>query len=141
MDLVCNSNQQLHQKGLKVNHQTLLHRIIKPAWWLQDGHVSSQAFRPGPSDNKQMSVYDGDQATAAEAWNHYTNDPSKPDPSGVLAITCGECDQQHLPVCPDPHTFPEHVLIDFRGLSTNQMKRKSKILRDAAVGRGCQYRP
>ena len=46
-----------------------------------------QAFRPGPSDNKQMSVYDGDQITAAEAWSHYANNPSKPDPSGVLAIT------------------------------------------------------
>ena len=124
-----------------MNDQTLLHRIIKPAWWLQGGHVSSQAFRPGPSDNKQMSVYDGDQITAAEAWRHYTTDPSQPDPSGVLAITHEECDQQHLPVCPDPGTFPEHVLVDFQEFGTKQIKRKSQILRDAAEERDWQYCP
>ena len=124
-----------------MNDQTLLHRIIKPAWWLQDGHVSSQAFRPGPSDNKQMSVYDGDQITAAEAWRHYTIDPGKPDPSGVLAITHEECDQQHLPVRPDPETFPEYVLLDFQEFSTKQIKKKSQKLRDAAEERGWQYRP
>ena len=124
-----------------MNDQTLLHRIIKPSWWLQDGHVSSQAFRPGPSDNKRMSVYDGDQITAAEAWSHYTNDPSRPDPSGVLAITHEECNQQHLPVCPDPDAFPEHVLIDFQKFSAKQIKKKSQMLRDAAQERGWQYRP
>ncbi|OOV35186.1 hypothetical protein BO91_00565 [Candidatus Synechococcus spongiarum LMB bulk10E] len=124
-----------------MNDQTLLHRIIKPTWWLQDGHISSQAFRPGPSDNKQMSVYDGDQITAAKAWRHYTNDPSRSDPSGVLAITHEECDQQCLPVCPDPDTFPEHVLVDFQKFSVTQIKKKSQVLRNAAEKRGWQYRP
>ena len=37
-----------------VNEDTLLHRIIKPDWWLQHGAISSQAFRPGPNDRGQL---------------------------------------------------------------------------------------
>ncbi len=121
--------------------ETLLHRIIKPHWWLQGEDISSQAFRPGPEDDGQMSVYDGDQITAEAAWLHYTNDPTKPAPSGVLAVTAGECRQQDLPVRPDPNTFPEHALIDFRKFGTNQTKRKSERLRNAAVDRGWQFQP
>ena len=121
--------------------ETLLHRVIKPQWWLQGRAISSQAFRPGPEDDKQMSVYDGDQITAEGAWRHYTNDPTKQAPSGVLAVTTGECGQQDLPVHPDPKTFPEHVLIDFRKFGTNQTKKKSEKLRDAALNRGWQFQP
>lgn len=124
-----------------MNDETLLHRIIKPHWWMQGQAVSSQAFRPSPEDNKQMSVYDGDQITAEDAWHHYTNDPSKSPPSGVLAVTAGECGQQNLPVRPDPGTFQEHVLIDFQKFGTNQTKKKSERLRDAAVTRGWQFQP
>ncbi len=88
-----------------------------------------------------MSVYDGDQITAAAAWRHYINDPAKPAPSGVLAITQEECRRQDLPVRPDPDTFPAHVLIDFREFGTNRTKRKSERLRDAAVNRGWQFQP
>ncbi|MXW40111.1 MAG: hypothetical protein F4Z75_02960 [Synechococcus sp. SB0668_bin_15] len=88
-----------------------------------------------------MSVYDGDQITAAEAWRQYTNDPGKPDPSRVLAITHEECGRQHLPVHPDPGTFPEHVLVDFQEFGDRQIKKKSQKLRDAAEERGWQYRP
>lgn len=121
--------------------ETLLHRVIKPQWWLQGRAISSQAFRPGPEDDRQMSVYDGDQITAEGAWRHYTNDPDKPTPSGILDVAVRECGQQCLPVHPDPHAFPEHVLIDFRKFGTNQIKRKSERLRDAAVARGWQFQP
>ena len=47
-----------------MNDETLLHRIIKPHWWLQGQEVSSQAFWPSPRDEGQLSVYDGDQITA-----------------------------------------------------------------------------
>ena len=130
-----------------MNDETLLHRIIKPHWWLQGNDVSSQAFRPGPEDDKQMSVYDGDQITAKVAWRHYTNDPSKSPPSGVMAVTTGECrfnrerKQQDLPVRPDPETFQEHVLINFRKFGASQTKKKSAKLRDAAVTRGWQFQP
>ena len=124
-----------------MNDATLLHRIIKPRWWIQDTQVSSQAFRPGPEDDKQMSVYDGDQITAEGAWHHYTGDPTKSPPSGVLAVTVAECSQQNLPAHPDPDTFQEHVLVDFQKFGTNQTKKKSERLRDAAFARGWQFQP
>ena len=50
-----------------MNNQTLLYRVISSAMWVQEGQVSSQAFRPRTSDNKLLSVYDGDQITPQEA--------------------------------------------------------------------------
>ena len=124
-----------------MNDETLLHRIIKPHWWLQGQEVSSQAFRPSPRDEGQLSVYDGDQITAEASWRHYTGDPSQPLPSGVMSVTVADCSRQALPVRPDPETFPEHVLIDFRQFGTNQIRRKSERLRDAATARGWQFQP
>ena len=46
-----------------------------------------------------------------------------------------------LPSIPDPDTFPEHVLIDFRNFGTNQIKRKSEAFRDSAIARGWLFRP
>lgn len=122
-----------------MNEATLLHRVISSKMWIQSGTVSSQAFRPRPSDNKQLSVYDGDRITPRDAWSHYTRDDRSP-PLGVLAVTVLECISQDLPVLHDPQTFPEHVLIDFSKLGTNQIKRRSALLRDLAVARGWQFR-
>ena len=124
-----------------MNDETLLHRVIKPNWYLQNGVVSSQAFRPNPWEDKQISVYDGDQITAEASWTHYIRNPDLPVPIGVLSITVKECVEQSLPARPDPDTFPEHVLIDFREFGTNQIKKKSELLRDAAVERDWQYKP
>lgn len=121
-----------------MNNQTLLYRVIGSAMWVQEGQVSSQAFRPRTSDNKRLSVYDGDQITPQRACAHYTRDPSSP-PIGVLAVTRSECTAQGLPVVADPQAFAEHVLIDFSQFGINQIKRKSALLRDAAVARGWQY--
>lgn len=122
-----------------MNAETLLHRVISSRMWVQSGTVSSQAFRPRPGDNKQLSVYDGDQITPQDAWFHYTRDDQRP-PLGVLAVTVLECSAQELPVLPDPQAFPEHVLIDFSKFGANQVKRKSSSLRDLAVARGWQFR-
>ena len=124
-----------------MNPDTLLHRIIKPDWWIQADLVSCQAFRPAPQDGNLLSVYDGDQIAPEAAYNHYAGDPDKPSPSGVLSVTVEECEFQHLPVIPDPITFPEHVLIDFRNSSRNQIRGKSAALRDAAAVRGWLFRP
>lgn len=124
-----------------MNDSTLLHRVIKPDWLLQDGRVSSQAFRPTKSDEGLLSVYDGDKISAEESHVHYIKDPSKPVPIGVLAVSVQDCVETDLPVRPDPETFPEHVLIDFRKFGTNQIKRKSRKLCSVAMDRGWQFRP
>ena len=122
-----------------MNDGTLLYRVISTAMWLQSGHVSSQAFRPRPSDRKLLSVYAGDLITPREAWRHYTKDYDNP-PVGVLAVSVAECSARSLSVRADPAPFPEHVVIDFGPFGTNEIKRKSASLRDAATARGWMYR-
>ena len=117
-----------------MNDYTLLYRVVN-ANYVQDGAVSSQAFRPRPIDRKRLSAYDGDQISPEDAYWHYTRNPSEP-PFGVLAVTVSECYTEKLPVHPDPAPFPEHVLIDFTEFGTNQLKRKSENLRDKALARG-----
>ena len=123
-----------------MNDETLLHRVVKPRWLVQNGVVSSQAFRPESQDERRMSVYDGEQITAEGAWHHYARDPNKLRPPGVLSVTVAEFTDEELPVCPDPGTFPSHVLIDYTKLGTSQIKKKSAKLRDIAVARGWQYK-
>lgn len=118
---------------------TLLHRQIHPSW-VQEGRVSSQAFKPTSKDEHRLSVYDGDQIDAEAAWRHYVNDLSNSS-IGVLAVTVGECEILELTVAPDPEAFPEHVSIDFRGLTNRQMVKKAKTLNSCAQSRGWQYRP
>ena len=43
-----------------MNDYTLLYRVVNSNY-VQDGKVSSQAFRPRPRDRKRLSVYDGDR--------------------------------------------------------------------------------
>jgi hypothetical protein len=104
---------------------------------VQQGHITSQVFRPTPKDEWQLSVYDGDQITAERSWHHFTS--SGHNSAGVMAVTVEECSSQELKVEADPATFPEHVLIDFRDLAENQIRRKAKHLKAAAEARGWQY--
>ena len=52
-----------------MNNETLLLRQIHPSF-IQAGHITSQAFRPTPKDQNKLSVYDGDQISAEDAWQH-----------------------------------------------------------------------
>lgn len=122
-----------------MNANTLLYRQVHPSW-IQNGRITSQAFRPTPKDEKRLSVYDGDQITAEAAWQHYTNGLGHTS-AGVLAVTVEECDNLELPVVPDPATFQEHTLIDFSAFSRSQIETKAKILRANADLRGWQYDP
>ena len=124
-----------------MNNSTLLYRVIKSEWWTQLDGPSSQAFRPSSRDNKLLSVYDGDQISAHDAFNHYAKDANKHQPVGVLAVTVQECTNEDLPAIPDQNTFPEHVLIDFRQFGSNRIKTKARRLRNMAQNRGWLYRP
>lgn len=115
----------------------LLHRQINPSF-VQQGRVTSQAFRPTPKDRSCLSVYDGDLIVPEACWQHYTEELGHGS-VGVLSVTVGECQEQELPVRSDPIPFPEHALIDFSGLPTNRVKAKAKLLLARAVARGWQY--
>jgi len=117
--------------------ETWLLRQVHPAF-IQADRVTSQVFRPTPKDQQLLSVYDGELITPEAAYHHFI---SRPDckSAGVLAVTCDECADQHLPVRPDPEPFPEHVVIDFTGLSNNQCEKKGKRLCAMAIQRGWLY--
>ncbi len=117
---------------------TLLLRQVNPGW-IREGRVTSQAFKPTAKDQGKLSVYDGDQMTAQQAYCHYTHKLGLTS-VGVMALTVAECGKQELPVTPDPEPFPEHVVIDFRDCSNADIKTKAKYLTRAAVLRGWQYR-
>jgi len=120
-----------------MNSDTLLLRQIHPSF-IQDGKVTSQAFRPTPKDEKKLSVYDGDQINAIDAWNHFTTTLILKS-NGVQAITVDECTQCNLSILPDPNTFPEHCLIDYSSYNENEIKKKAKFLKSRAENRGWLY--
>lgn len=119
--------------------ETLLLRQIHPAF-VDNGQVSSQAFRPTPKDEQQLSVYDGDMILPPASWDHYTS-VLRCQSAGVMAVTVAECEELKLPARPDPTPFPEHAVIDFVGLSKGQTESKGKKLRDRAVAKGWLFGP
>jgi hypothetical protein len=116
---------------------TLLLRQIHPSF-VQAGRVTSQAFRPTPKDEGQLSVYDRDQITPEAAWDHFTTTLACAS-VGSLAVTVDECAAEQLTARPDPEPFREHVVIDFRALSDNQAEKKGKKLKAKAEARGWQH--
>ena len=116
---------------------TLLFRQVHPSW-VQSGRPTSQAFRPTPKDNGQLSAYDGDLIAPAESWLHFTND-LKQMSAGVLAVTVGEFKIESLPATSDPDTFPSHVLVDYTAHGPGRIEKKSKRLRSIAEKRGWQH--
>ena len=126
-----------------MNSDTLLYRMVSPSF-MKDGLVISPAFKPTRKDNGRLSVYDGDQISAREAYEHYTSPPPGLGQRavGALAITVAECESLNLAVSSDPLPgFPEHAAIDFTGLSGNRSKLTAGELNDFANARGWQYRP
>ncbi|NCD35144.1 MAG: hypothetical protein EOL87_17230 [Spartobacteria bacterium] len=120
-----------------MNDSTLLHRQVNPAW-IQNGRVTSQAFKPTPKDKKQLSVYNGDLITAEDAWKHFTAQNLRS--AGCLAVLKSECCSCKLDVLEDPETFLSHALIDFHMLESNRaIERAAKKLKLFAIKRDWTY--
>jgi hypothetical protein len=120
-----------------VTDTTMLHRQVNPSW-IQNGRVTSQAFKPTPKDAGLLSVYDGDQITAEKAWTHFTT-VLHFSSVGSYGLTVQECGQNELPVAPKPEHFPEHAVIDFTAFNGNQIEKKAKKLKACAEARGWLY--
>ena len=121
-----------------MNTNTLLYRQIHPAW-VQFDRITSQAFQPTSKDNRKLSVYDGDQIEAEDAWRHYTSALGLTS-AGTVAVTVGECRENGTQVTPDPTDFDEHALIDFATLPTSRARAVSKILTRLAQEHDWQYK-
>ena len=123
-----------------MNENTLLHRQIHPSLLRYDGNPNAQAFKPTRKDNGLLSCYDGDLITAEDSWKHYTGQLMLSS-VGAVSVTVSECLDRELPVIPDPASFPEHALIDFRGLTRREIEQKADALKNAAIARGWQFGP
>ena len=125
-----------------MNLETLLLRQINPSF-IQNGRVTSQAFRPTPKDENNLSVYDGDQITPEDSWRHFTLNPLCSS-AGVMAVSQRQCAEQGVPVVPDPDPsgvpFPEHAYLNFSDLSKREIEKKAKALSSKARERDWLYR-
>ena len=79
---------------------TLLLRQIHPSF-IQDGRVTSQAFRPTPKDEFLLSVDDGDRVSADASWQRFIANPACKS-VGVQAVSQAECAVQALTVIGSP---------------------------------------
>lgn len=114
--------------------ETLLLRQIHPNF-VQEGRVTSQAFRPTPKDENRLSVDNGDRIRAEASWARFTSDPACSS-VGVMAVSQAECFAQSLPVIEDGIPHPEHCSIDFLGFERKDVERKAKVLSRKAQERG-----
>lgn len=113
---------------------TLLLRQIHPSF-IQDGRVTSQAFRPTPKDEFLLSVDDGDRVSAEASWQRFIANPTCTS-IGVQAVSAAECTAQELPVIKDGMPHPEHCSVDYRAFDKKTIEKKSKLLRAQAETRG-----
>lgn len=118
--------------------ETLLLRQIHPSF-IQNGRVTSQAFRPTPKDEGFLSVDDGDRVSAEAAWQRFAANPACKS-VGVQAISQEECAAQELAVIEDGQPHPEHCSVDFTAFDKKAIEKKSKLLRAQAETRGWLFR-
>lgn len=123
-----------------MNSDTLLLRQVHPKFVAADGLPTYLAFRPFPKDAGKLSAYDGSRITAEAAWNHYSYVLNLKS-VGVMAVSVDQCESQQARPIPDAQPYPEHVSIDFSGLSKREVKDAAKKLAEFAMERGWQYRP
>lgn len=117
---------------------TLLLRHIHPSF-IQDGRVTSQAFRPTPKDEFLLSVDDGDRVSAEASWQRFIANPACKS-VGVQALSYSECIAQELNVIEDGNPHPEHCSVDFTVFDKKTIEKKSKLLRAQAETRGWLFR-
>lgn len=117
---------------------TLLLRQIHPSF-IQDGRVTSQAFRPTPKDEFLLSVDDGDRINAETSWQRFTATPACKS-IGVQAVSVAECAAQELPVIEDGQPHPEHCSVDFTTFDKKAIEKKAKLLRSQAETLGWLFR-
>lgn len=119
-----------------------LHRQVNPSW-VHDGRVSSQAFRPTPKDNGQLSVDRASVCTAQESFDRFVANGWSS--VGVWAVTVGETEDAGLKAFPDPDpegwTNPAHAYVHFSDLPKSQVKKKAQVLAAHAHQRGRVYAP
>lgn len=123
--------------------EELLHRQVHPAF-VQQGRAGSQAFKPTPKDEGQLSVARGALSSAEAAFDLYTTKLGL-ESAGVLSVTVAECEGVGLKAYPDPLVEPiedpAHAFVDYRSCKTSQIEKLAKRLAASARERGWQFQP
>jgi FlaG/FlaF family flagellin (archaellin) len=128
-----------------MNQHTLLLRQVHPSFVQADKissqvfNITSQVFKPTPKDKNKLSVYNGEKFTAEESHTHFTGNDVGTS-CGVVGVTCDECSKESLVCLEDNDPFDGHAMIDFTGLTNNQIEKNAKKLKASATTRGWLYR-
>jgi len=131
-------SQPKHKVAANMTPKTILLRQAHPNF-VPDGQLSSQAFFPFPKDNGHLSVYDGDQISAGEAFQHYVNVLHNQS-CGVWGVAQLEVSGLGLAAKSDAlEDFPSHASIVFADASDKECRKLAKKLRAFAVARGCLH--
>jgi len=120
-----------------MKEETLLLRQIHPQF-VQSGRVTSQAFRPTPKDESQLSADNGDMITPEAAWKRFSAEPESSS-SGVMAISNAECSQCGMKIIEDGIPYLEHCYLDFTPYGRKESDRLGKKLSTLAHSRGWLY--
>ncbi|WP_212006023.1 hypothetical protein [Chitinophaga sp. HK235] len=129
--------------------ETLLYRQVNPNWVQNGGvsnlafvasstvHVTSSVFTPTKKDENKLSVYNGDEFSPRQSFEHFTKQYNS---CGVLGVTVGEFEAEDLKCDADNKPFAGHVSVDYSICkSRGEMERKAKKMRDKAMNRGWLY--
>ena len=124
----------------------LLFRQVRPTWFDDEGHPSSQNFRPGPLDDGCLSTDRDSTTTAHAAYNLFS--AAKPagfggQSDGVWAVSLAEVHIVGLtaweaPLAPEDGepANPHHVAVEFGDLKNKPLKRAGDRLKVFAYTRG-----
>ncbi len=120
-----------------MNDMTCLYRQIHPSLF-QNGRVQSSAFRPKPSDDRHLSVYNGNYFSAKQSHEHYSE--LKRNSIGVLHVTVFDCYEYELSINEDNNPFVGHASIVFsEELSNSKIEKIARKLTMKAWENGWDY--
>ena len=115
--------------------ETLMLRQVN-SQWIQDGRLSSLAFRASRQHDFLISVYDGSAISPLDSMDHF-KEVAGLDTVGVWAVTVAEAGSHGVPVELSPiKGNPFHAHLDCRERSGGELKRLSNHLRNSADARG-----
>lgn len=123
------------------DQEEVLFRQINPSWLEEDGHPSSQPFRPTPKDNNKLSV---DRSALTDAASSFALFTASGLPSvAVYGVSVGEFKAETISCIPDPlqktdaqAENPAHAYADYSSHGTNKQKNISQRLKRKALERG-----
>lgn len=120
-----------------MQEENLLHRLVNPAF-VQGDSISSQVFKPTSKDEGLLSLYNGNQFSADESYQHYTSKLNL-ESVAVASISRIEFEELTIEVEDDNIPFIGHSSANFNSLSTSQVKKAAKKLKNLATSRGVSF--